>query len=201
MGVDTALFRPAPEPAAIALGPAGRHNLLHVASLAPIKDQAMLLRALAVVVERRRDVHLHVVGTGPLRGRLEAQARSAEIADQLTFHGAVSHERLPGFYGGADLLLLTSRYESQSMVTLEAGACGCPTIGTAVGLLPDLAPASRTVPVGDARALADELCSVLEQPDQLALMRKLSLEAVATRYALEHTVAATRALHDELRDR
>ena len=123
LGVDTSLFRPGPPlPGG---GPLfqGAVRLLCVASLTPVKDHATLLRALARVARDVPDVHLHLVGDGQLRSELGQQAEELGVAPRVTFHGAVPHDRLPDCYRAADLLVCSSRYESQAMVGLEAAAC------------------------------------------------------------------------------
>ena len=84
------------------------------------------------------------------------------------------------------------------MVILEAAACARWTVGTAVGLLPDLAPASQVVPVGDAQALADALLGVIQDPQAITAMGRASLEAVEAGYTLEQTVARLVQLYANL---
>jgi glycosyltransferase involved in cell wall biosynthesis len=198
LGVDTRLFYPTSKPVNPAPLAEGKLKLLNVASLVPVKDQATLLRALSRVVSRVPGVHLHIVGAGPLRRELECLAEGLGVAPHVTFHGAVPHDRLPDWYRAADLCVLSSRFESQGMVALEAAACARPTVGTAVGLLPDLVPATWTVPVGDDRALAEVLCTTLQDPRSRATMGQASLEAVRDGYTLEATVRRLSALYSVL---
>lgn len=195
IGVDTELF--CPEPANSKLNK-GEFKLLHVASLVPVKDQGTLLRALSRVVDRTSEVHLHIVGEGPLRRALDTMSESLGVANRVTFHGAVSHEQMPAYYRAADLCALSSRHEGQELVTLEAAACGRTTIGTAVGFLPDLVPATQVAPVGDARALAEGLLAALEAPQALAAVEQAGLEAVKASYTLRQTVTALMALYARL---
>lgn len=201
IGVDTRLFYPAARSIDSTPLVEGEMKLMHVASLVPVKDQATLLRALPRVVEQVPGVHLHIVGDGPLRDDLEGLAGSLGVTKHITFHGVVPYEHMPTYYRAVDLCVLTSRHESQGMVILEAAACARPTIGTAVGLLPDLAPATRAVPVGDDRALAGALLRVLQDPSALTAMRQASLEAVKAGYSLAHTVDALLALYAGLAGR
>lgn len=198
LGIDTRMFQPRPKlvnPAPL-LG--GEIRLLHVASLVPVKDQATLLRAVSHVVDQVPAVHLHVVGDGPLRRDLERLAASLGIAKRVTFHGTVPHEQMPAYYCAADLCVLSSRYESQGMVVLEAAACARPTVGTAVGLLPDLMPITRVVPVGDECALAKALLAAVQDPVALADMGQAGLEIVEAHYSLERTVRGLYALYTSL---
>lgn len=158
-GIDPCLFTPC--------GPirelAGSMRVLHVGSLVPIKDQATLLRAIARVRQTEPGVHLHVVGDGPLRAQLAAQARELGLASSITFHGHVERRELAAYYRGADVVAVSSRYEAQLVVALEAALCGTPLVGTAVGLVADFAPeAARSVPVGDDGALAAALQAVAQ---------------------------------------
>lgn len=198
LGVDTGLFHPACGENTPARLVEGDIKLLHVASLVPVKGQATLSRATALVVERVPGVHLHVVGDGPLLGSLRRMAQSLSIAGHVTFHGAVSHDCLPAYYRAADLCVLSSRYESQGMVTLEAAACGRTTVGTAVGLLPELVSQAHVVPVGNAPALAEAVLAVLEDRKRLATLNQAALAAVEARYTLQHTVAQLNDLYSEV---
>jgi len=197
LGVDTRRFHPnlgARE--GLILEGAGP-KLLSVGSLVPVKDQETLLKALARVVPRFPAVRLHLVGAGPLRGPLERQAADLGISGEVTFHGSVPHDRLPAYYRAADLCILSSRHESQGMVVLEAAACGRATVGTAVGILPELAPPAP-VPVGDARRLAEAMATLLEDPAAVHLSGRLALERVSEGYTLDRSIAALCSLYGTL---
>lgn len=181
LGVDRHRFatgrkRPRPSPSGVRLG--GDPRLLHVGSLVPVKDQTTLLRAFAGLGRQHRRAHLHLVGEGPLRSRLEDLARQLAVADRLTFHGAVSHDRLADFYRQADLLVVSSHFESQGMAMLEAAACGCPVVGTAVGVLPELGPQRGLCTPGDPQALARLLDATLRDPAGRADLRTAQATAL-----------------------
>ncbi len=196
IGVDSGMFHPGPaSPMPLS---EGETKLLHVGSLVPVKDQATLLRAFSQVVEGVPGIHLHFVGEGPLRRDLESLAESLGIASHVTLHGAVPHGQMLAYYRAADLCVLSSRHEGQELVTLEAAACARTTVGTAVGLLPDLTPASQVVPVGDAEALADALLGTIQDRQAITVIGQAGLEAVEAGYILERTVARLRALYVDL---
>jgi glycosyltransferase involved in cell wall biosynthesis len=67
------------------------------------------------------------------------------------------------------------------MAVLEAALAGVPTVGTDVGHVNEWAPAAAVaVPVGDARALADAITSLLvDEP------RRLAIACAAQRRAIE----------------
>ncbi len=167
---------------------AGHLRLLHVGSLVPVKDQALLLRAVARVAEDVPDVHLHVVGRGPLRGELERLAGELGLDGRVTFHGEVRHDRLAAYYAAADLCLLTSRFESQGMVVLEAAACGRCTVGTAVGVLPEIAPDGCAVRVGDLARIARMVVGLLRDPATLARQGEACRATVERRFSLDETL-------------
>lgn len=197
LGVDTQLFQPRDGDGT---GPklAGTPRLLHVASLVPVKGQETLLRALARVVAAFPAAHLHVVGDGPLRRDLEGLAAELGVGTHLTFHGAVAHDRLPAYYRACDLAVLSSRFESQSMVALEAAACGRVTVGTAVGLLPELFGKHLTVRVGDDAGLADTILALVRDPAHRGALGEASRAAVESRYTLSGSVRELTRLYTRL---
>lgn len=185
LGTDTDLFRPG--------NPAPRHDglrVLHVASLSAVKDQATLLEAFAGAVSLLEDEEatLHIIGDGPLEPALREQAQALGIDGLVHFHGEVPHERLPDVYRAADLFVLTSRYESQSVAVLEAAACGLPVVGTATGILPELLPPRSVAPAGDAAALARILARLLRDGAEREKEGQRLSHLVTGRYSLEKTV-------------
>ena len=190
LGVDTNTFHP---PALKSQSTA--HKLIHVASLVGVKDQATLLRALARLDEQ---VTLDILGEGSERARLEVLAAELGIDHRVNFLGAVHHLDLPAHYGRAALNVLSSRHEGLGMVTLEAAACGVPTVGTAVGLLPDEPSIGIAVPVGDDAALAEAIADLLNDQNRLLTLGQSAYETVHKRYTIQHTLYQFRELYADL---
>lgn len=154
-------------------------HLFHAAALIPVKDQDLLLRAVARASESIPGITLDIAGEDPLHRRphLEQLAADLGISGRVRFLGRLDQATLAAHYRTADLFLLTSRVESQGMVVLEAAACGVPTVGTDVGVVRDLAPdAARAVRSRDPDELAAEIVGVLQSP---AALRELGDRAYA----------------------
>ncbi len=162
-------------------------RLLQVADLNLVKDQETLLQAVRRIVDRLGDVSLDCIGEDTLGGRLQRRAAELGLAQHVRFHGFLPQRALPDFYQRAHLHVVSSRYESQGVAILEAAAAGLPTVGTAVGLLPSMAPAAaRCVAVGDSAALADQACALLA--DKIG---REGVGAAAQRWAQAHDAVWT----------
>lgn len=194
LGVDTKLFTPQGQPAPKIAASKGFH-ILHVGAFAPVKDHAMLLRAIASVIEHKPSARLHLVGEGALREELSRIVAALRLEQHVTFHGAVAHHELPAYYRAADLCALCSHYESQGLVVLEAAACARPVIGTAVGILPELQPPEQIVPVGDDRALAEALLRLMSTPHHRIALGLAARKQIEAYYTTQHTVKALVSLY------
>jgi glycosyltransferase involved in cell wall biosynthesis len=129
-------------------------RLVAIGRLVEQKNYPLLLRALAALPEGR-DWALDVLGDGPLRADLQALAGQLGITGRVTFHGFVE-DPLP-FLARAHALVLSSSWEGQGAVLLEALACGCPVIATrSTEAVADALGDGRfgtLVPAGNAAAL------------------------------------------------
>ena len=143
-GVDLALYRPgAPEAARRRLGlPVDRAVLLFVGRIQPLKAPDLLIRALALMVERDpalRDRVLAVIVGGPSGagatepGHLEALARRTGVRGLVRFEAPTNGERLADFYRAATVTVVPSYSESFGLVALESQACGTPVVAARVG--------------------------------------------------------------------
>lgn len=192
LGVDTEVFHPTTENDPLY---SNSKRLIHVASLVSVKDQTTLLRALARL---DADITLDILGVGPEENRLRQLAAELGITKRVRFLGAVQHLDLPAHYRSAALNVLTSRHEGLGMVTLEAAACGVPTVSTEVGLLPDVPALGVSVPVGDDAALAQSIRDLLENEPQRAKLAQSAYEITHQRFTIQQTVANFIALYGEL---
>jgi glycosyltransferase involved in cell wall biosynthesis len=167
-GVDAGAFAPGDRPGARRrLGiPDGAPVLLWVGRLVAVKGLDVLLRACGRLRDRGVAFRLYLVGDGPLRRPLEAQARSEGLGPAVAFVGPVAHDDLPDWYRAADLTVLPSRSEGVPNVLRESLACGTPFVASRVGGVPELAAggAGELVEPGDPEALAAALAAALARP-------------------------------------
>jgi len=122
--------------------------------------------------------NLVIVGNGPLERQLKDQAENLNVADRINWKPSVSQEELIALYHAATALWFPSiaRSEGFGLVQVEAMACGCPVINTAVpdsgvSWVSQHGVSGLTVPVGDCDSLALAANSLAEDPD---LRRKLA---------------------------
>jgi glycosyltransferase involved in cell wall biosynthesis len=170
-------------------------KLIHVASLVGVKDQAKLLRALAHLDE---SITLDIIGTGPEENHLRTLAAELGISQRVNFLGAVAHLDLPAHYQQSTLNVLTSRHEGLGMVTLEAAACGIPTVGTSVGLLPDYPELGISVPVSDDAALANAIDTLITDNKKRIALGQSARKLVEERFTIQETVRQFKLLYQEL---
>ncbi|MGE5236424.1 MAG: glycosyltransferase family 4 protein [Acidobacteriota bacterium] len=193
LGVDTTLFQPTDAASPLVLS--GRPPILHVASLAPVKDQAMLLRAFGRLLRDFPAACLHVIGDGPARGQVVSRAADLGMAGSVHFHGSVAHHLLPAYYRAASFCVLSSRFESQGMVVLEAAACSRTTVGPEVGVLPELVPAVVTVPAGDDEALAAAMADLSRDPEHALTLGRDAMAMVRSSFDLATCLSRFEAIY------
>lgn len=160
--------------------------LLHVGSLNRVKGPEVLLQALALA-RQAADVTLDWVGEDTLGGAVQRMAAGLGLSEAVRFHGWLPHARVLELCARARLYVQASHHESQGVAVCEAAMAGVPTVGTAVGLVAEWAPAAAlAVPVGDAAALAEGVVALLGDAARRAAMGR-----AAQRWAQEHDAAWT----------
>lgn len=141
-GVDLDRFQPAKDRRALreSLGlPADRRVLFTARRLVPRMGLSNLMEAFAQVAASDASACLVIAGRGRLEGELRRQADELGVSDSVRFAGFVPDEDLVRYYQAADVFVLpTIAFEGFGMVTLEALACGTPSIGTPVGATPEI---------------------------------------------------------------
>jgi glycosyltransferase involved in cell wall biosynthesis len=163
LGVDLAVW-PAREPVRRDRGRPSR--LIHVASLNRVKDQATLLRAVALLSRSQVNFELDIVGEDTLHGEIQSMALQLGLATSVRFHGFLTQRRLRPLIDAADLMIHTSRHETGPVAVLEAAVAGVPTVGTDVGHIAELAPdAALSVPIGDWNGLAAAVGRMLDDEE------------------------------------
>lgn len=118
--------------------PTGPPRLLHVGRISYEKNCEVVIRAFALILERRPDCLLDIVGDGPAIRSLKKEAQRLGLKERVRFLGFRPREELPDLYPAYDLFLTASTMETQGLVILEALGCGLPCIGVDAYALPEL---------------------------------------------------------------
>jgi sugar transferase (PEP-CTERM/EpsH1 system associated) len=206
-GVDVERFVPAQAPADSGLpehlrGP-GLLRFGSVGRLQPVKDQASLLRATALVLQRRPDLRrvarLLLIGDGPLLAELRQLTADLGLADVVWLPGASGD--VPRLMQALDFFVLPSLNEGISNTILEAMASGLPVLASRVGGNVELVEdgiSGALFPAGDVPALSTLIERYLLD-EALRRAHGLAARAAAVeRYSLQAMVAAYAGVYRRL---
>lgn len=168
-------------------------RLLQVASLSPVKNQAALIEAVALLA-RDIDVRLDLAGEDTLGGLLQARACELGVADRVAFHGFVPNDQLAPLFAAADLYVQSSRHEAAAVSVLEAAAAGVPVVGTRVGYVADWSPdRAAAVDAATPQALADAIRTLHGDRERAA-----TISAAAGAWVRAHDADWTAAQFEQL---
>jgi glycosyltransferase involved in cell wall biosynthesis len=192
-GVDLSRFRPADK------GRARTSRRVGVLSnLRPEKGLSDLVRAMALVRERRPDVELVIWGDGPMREELDALLRSLALDPALVLRGTTSGP--DAALRDMDVFVLPSLSEASSNGLMEAMATGLPVIATAVGGNPRLVQHEVTgllTPAADTSALAATILRLLEDGAFAARLGARARAHAESTFGMDQMVARTEAFYAE----
>ncbi len=125
------------------------------------KNQARLIRAFASVHAAQPEARLIVVGYGPLRDELQKLVETLGL-ERVAFIAGPYQNPFP-ILAAADCFVLSSDYEGQPMVLLEAAIVGLPIVSVAFRSVGDALDASQLEVVAqDDGALATGMLAFLE---------------------------------------
>jgi glycosyltransferase involved in cell wall biosynthesis len=154
-----------------------RITLLNVGRLAHEKSVDVLLDAFARLPARRP--HLLLVGDGPMREALEAQANELGVRADVSFVGMVERREIAAYYAASDLFVFTSSTETQGLVLDEALQMSLPVVAIAAGGVIDALQSKGTLAVrcgvqreAQVAALTKVLKGLLTEPSRLAALRE-----------------------------
>lgn len=192
--------RISPLPRAVArarTGIDGDPACLMLGRLEAVKDPITTLTGFALIAERRPLARLHVYAlTEALRRECEALvAALPTLAGRVRFHPAWPRARMNELYSAADLLLQSSRREWSSLTVMEALACGCLPVLSAIPAFRALTDEGRVgalFPVGRPELLARAAVALgpgerrAQAPSAMRRFEEaLSFEALAERIETE----------------
>lgn len=135
---------------------ANKITFLSVCNLFPVKRLDILLDAFASAFAGNNDVALRICGTGYLRQSLEQKSAALGIDTQVNFLGKKSRDEVAQEMSNADIFVISSEFETFSVVAVEALASGLPVISTMCGGPQDIVTeeCGFLIPKNDSDAMA-----------------------------------------------
>jgi glycosyltransferase involved in cell wall biosynthesis len=148
---------------------AGDFAIGTVTRLHESKGNSYLVEAARMVVDKKPEAKFLLVGEGPLREPLEAQANQLGLGDRFVFVGFAKD--VAAVLSAFDMSVFPSLWEGTPLTAFEALASGKAIVATdADGLLDILTDDrdARIVPKRNAHALAETIVDLMNRPDQRA---------------------------------
>ncbi len=167
------------------LGIGDRLMILSTGRLAEQKGLEYLIRAAALLRERRSDVSIVLAGDGPLMDALERLIHELGVGDLVRILGFRAD--VCDLLDAADLVVLPSLWEGLSISLLEAMAAGKPVITTTIGSNREVTndgEAAVLVPPKSPRGLADAIVALADDPARRHELAHVAREVQARRYTI-----------------
>ena len=177
----------------------GARTIIGMGRLVPQKGFDLLLEAFSRIAGKHPQWSIKVLGNGPDKERLEAQAESLGLKNRVSFVGAVS-DPFPVLHA-ADLFVFSSRFEGFGNALIEAMACRLPVISFDCPAGP--ADIIRDgvdgvlVPREDVAALATAMDRLMSDPAERERLARRAPE-VLTRFSLKRVLGMWEALFNDV---
>ncbi len=210
--VNTDVFQPLPQAETReALGlPCDTPVVVYVGRMVPRKGVRNLLRAAALLIQRRQPLTVLLVGgetrepddaVTPEIGVLRRLATELGIAEHVIFTGKRQRDELSRYYSAGDVVVTTPWYEPFGLTPLEAMACGRPAVASAVGGLTYTIADGQTgflVPPEDPASLAARLSRLLTDDALRLALGRQARERVEAQVTWPVAARRTAQVYEEL---
>jgi glycosyltransferase involved in cell wall biosynthesis len=152
------------------------YTLIYAGRISPEKNIETIIKAIALVKKEIPEVNLLIAGIGKKSyvNRLKELIFDLNIENRIQFLKLLSHQDLARAYNASKIFIIMSTSETQSMVLMQATACGLPIIAANSKALPEYVKNDFgvLVPAKDQNKLATEIINLLKNPELEAKMSK-----------------------------
>lgn len=181
-------------------------RILSVGRLVPVKGHSKLIEAVSAVEQQGYNVHLDIVGNGPLLNQLEQQAQKS--LKSYKFWGALPHSDIAHIMRQSDVFCHSSikiengQAEAFGLVISEAQWAGLPVIAFQSGGVSEAIKDRETgilCPEGDIREMKNAIIHLIENYDQRERMSRSAQEFIKINFDNKKQIQKVEALYDRVR--
>lgn len=174
--------------------------IINVANLLPVKNHALLLRAVSLLHSRLPEdkrPYLLLCGNGPEKENIVRRAGELGILSFIRMTGWV--DEIERYLAASDIFCLSSRSEGFSNAKIEAMATGIPCVVTDVGGNREGVVDGENgyvVPDDDTEAISGRLSELIANPEKARRMGNNGREIALERFSLERMISDTIRLYE-----
>lgn len=145
------------------------------------KGQIYFIEAAERVIKENNNIYFILVGHGPLENELKREVETRELEER--FRIVVMPERAKEFFHIADLFVLPSLREGQSITLYEALCAPLPVIASNLESIKDIIMDGFNgvlVKAGNSKAIYEKIIYFYNNPDERNKFRQNALESIKT---------------------
>jgi glycosyltransferase involved in cell wall biosynthesis len=197
-------FRPTRDPVAVRMelgAGLGTPVVGTFAHLSEKKGHRELFQAIPQVVREYPRVQFWIVGQGGLRDELEATARRQGCFANVRFLGF--RRDVADLMNAIDVMALPSHREPCALVYIEAALAGKPIVACRAGGAPESVADGETgllVPVGDSRAIAASVLTLLTNRDRAQQMGQAGFERAQDVFGWDRFIRTLEGVYERVLD-
>ena len=166
-------------------GLGGKRVLLHVGRLSLEKRLDIVLEAMSKLSAQVPDLRLLVVGTGPATESYKRRVKELGLSEKVVFAGFLPDDELPVAYASCEALIISSTFETQGLVVLEALASGTPVVGIRDRAIPEFVRGGKNGCLFDPDSCAEAILRCLDRGDSMMM----SAVSSAREYSIDSCTA------------
>lgn len=170
-GVDTEMFKPAIKEKK----DDGKIVVYSNRNFKKVYNIETLINSIPLVIEKNRNIHFLIKGSGPMEHSLKELADKLDISEHVTFVGWGEYRDMPRYLHDCDIYVSTALTDGTPVSVLEAMACCKACIVTDVGGVSEWINndvSGCLIPPSQPQMLAEKILELAKDPTKREMLGK-----------------------------